>query len=176
VAVQEWLGLYHFRWQLCGLGLEEFVILHVPVTGGTIDPVKFEFFGKCVAGKDALEFGGPHFLDELKSHVLADAEHNLVDLLIGEAEATENCFRHFRADAIMVVEPDPVRRAHECGRLANVVQQHRKRQHRPVLWRAELLRGRIRHHLQHQSRMLEHITLGMKFGWLLDALHRGNFG
>jgi hypothetical protein len=133
VAVDQRRWLDRFRRQLRGFGLEEFVILQVPVARGTIDPVQFEFFGKRVAGENALEFGGPHFLDELKSHVLADAKHDLVDFLIGKAEATQDRVRHVAADTVVVVEPDPVRRALECGRFAHVMQQNRKRQHHPVV-------------------------------------------
>ena len=110
-------GFDHFRRQLRGLGLEEFVILQVPVARRAIDPVEFEFVGKRVAGEHALEFGRPHLFDKLKSHVLADAAHDLLDLLVRKPEPAQDRFRHLRADPVVVVEPVPVRRALKVGGL-----------------------------------------------------------
>ena len=132
---------------------------------GAIDPMQFQFVRKSLARQDALQFGGPHFLDELKAHMLAHAQDNPIGLVVREPQPPQDGFRHLRADAVVFIEPNPVRGALECRRFAHVVQQHRKRQgHTRMGWQR----------VQHHSRVGEHVALGMELRRLLDALHGGN--
>ena len=159
-------GRFHdFRWHLGGLGFQELIILQVAMAGGAVDPMQFQFVGKRLARQNALQFGGPHFLDELKPHVLAHAQDNLLDLVVREPQPPQDGFRHLRADAVVFIEPNPVRRALKRRRFAHVVQQHRKRQrHARMGWQR----------VQHHSRVGEHVALRMELRRLLHALHGGD--
>jgi len=105
-------------------------------------------------------------LDVLKPHVPSDAERDLFDLVVGKPQPAENFFRHGLPDHIVVIETDPVRRAHKRRRLANIVEQHRPRQHQ-----ARLRRQGVEHH----PCVREHIAFGMVLRRLLHAFQRRHF-
>jgi len=158
--------LDHLGRQLGRLGLEKFIIVEVTVTGPAINPVQFEFNGKRVARQNPFHLGRPHFLHMLHSHVLAHTDHHLLAELVGEPQPPQDHRRHLRAHPVVLVKPDPVRRALKRGRFANVMQQDCPSQHRV---------GLRRERVQHHHHMREHIAFGMELRRLFDALERRHF-
>ena len=92
-----------------------------------------------------------------------DAERDLLDLVIGKAQAPENLFRQCLTDDIVVVEANPVGGAHKCSRLAHVVKQHCKRQHHVRLGRQGI---------EHHPCVREHVAFRMILRRLFHAFQR----
>jgi len=174
--------LGNFGRQFRCLGPQEFIVLQVAVAGGAIDSMQLQFLRKCLPRQHPLQLGRTHLLHVLESHVFADAQNDLRDVVIRETQPAQNLLRDLSPDPVMFVESNPVRRALKGWRLAHVVKQHGERQQdswiigcRSGLPAATRLSG-IRHQFHHQLGVRKHVTFGMKLRWLLDALHRFHLG
>ena len=157
-----------FVGEFFGFGLEKIVVVQGAVAALAVDAVELEFFGKALAGHEALQFGGAHVLHVLEDHVLADGFSHAVDVLAGKAESLHDLLGHGGTDAVVPAETDTVFvRVVTKGRgLADIVEEHGK---------DERGGGFRRQQSQHGAGVDEDVSLGMKLRRLLAAFERFNF-
>src|SRR5579872_13471 len=97
--------------------------------------------------------------------------HQLFDLfrvVVRETQFTADSLGHPRANFDMSIEADSCARAfgwRKCRRLADVMEKHAPGQSSGAIWQK---------FLQHHSRVNPNVSLWMKLGRLLDALHASN--
>ena len=81
--------------------------IQLAVTGAAIDPVKFQFFGKCRTGEHPFQGADPHVGSVLEGHMVGDAGGDGADVIVGKTEAAKNLLRHAGTDSLMTEKTDP---------------------------------------------------------------------
>lgn len=110
-----------------GHGLE--LLLRVPVdiqdsvAGQAVQAVQFEVLGEARQAQEALEGRFLHAGHVGKAHVLGNQGGDLLAVVVAEAQAPANLFRHADADLDVAVEADAIGGHAEGRRLTDVVQQ-----------------------------------------------------
>jgi hypothetical protein len=158
-----WLDFVDF--EFAALLNKKVDIPQVAVAGKTIGAVKRQFIVEGGPGQETLECRHSHFFDVHEVHVVVDAGSHGIDQVVRRPEPAQNSLRHLCTHAVMVVEPDAVRRRLRC-RLADIVQQSAP---------GENLR-RVVEVREGQERMAENIALRMKLRRLLNALKGRDLG
>ena len=142
-------------------GAQENMIIQKAVAAQAIDAVKFHFFLEAWPRHETLELGDTHLRHVLERHVLADRLHRKVRNGTRETQPLHHANGHVRTHALVAVETDAAIRVYLRGRrLANVVQQDGKNERHARFRRQQR---------KHQTRMHEHITLGVELRGLLAA-------
>src|SRR5580704_2491216 len=95
----------------------------VAVAGLAIEAVQFEMLGEVRHADKSLEGGFTHALGVGEAHVVIDQGENLLGVVVGETQTTEDFAGHFDANVNMSVEADAIGSDAKSRRLANIVQQ-----------------------------------------------------
>lgn len=107
VAGDEGLGLDFLLRKLGEFVLQKGMNIQLAVAGSAIDPVEFEFFGKCRTGEHPFQGADPHVGGVLEGHMVGDTCGDGADVIVGKTEAAENLLRHTGADSLMTEKTDP---------------------------------------------------------------------
>ena len=150
-------------------GVNGIVGVKFAVAGLAIETMKFEMLVELGKADEAFKRGRAHLGDVFEFHVVGDECFDLVDVVVGEAEAAGEDISHADADVDVAVKADAVagfRGRAKGGGFADIVQKDAPgKSGRDASGKA----------FEHEEGVDPDVTFRMKLRWLLNTLQSGDF-